>query len=57
MLQLQQELEAEVVKWYASTDVANMFSISAFTWEGIQCTCNQLPQGGKHSLTIWHGLI
>ncbi|KFO87976.1 hypothetical protein N320_09780, partial [Buceros rhinoceros silvestris] len=29
----------------------------AFTWRGIQYIWNQLPQGWKHSPTIYHGLI
>ena len=29
----------------------------AFTWRGVQYTWNRLPQGWKHSPTIYHGLI
>ncbi|PKU29468.1 hypothetical protein llap_20228 [Limosa lapponica baueri] len=67
MLELQYELESKAAKWYATTDIANaFFSIPlavecrpqfAFTWRGVQCTWNRLPQGWKHSPTICHGLI
>ncbi|KAK4830383.1 LOW QUALITY PROTEIN: hypothetical protein QYF61_010610 [Mycteria americana] len=59
MLELQYKLESKVAKWYATIDIANaFFSIPlaaecrpqfAFTWRGVQYTCNQLPQGWKHS--------
>ncbi|GAB0190181.1 hypothetical protein GRJ2_001483400 [Grus japonensis] len=67
MLEHQYELESKAAKWYATTDIANaFFSIPlaaecrpqfAFTWRGVQYTCNRLPQGWKHSPTICHGLI
>ncbi|TRZ05987.1 hypothetical protein HGM15179_021120 [Zosterops borbonicus] len=67
MLELQYELESKAVKWYATTDMANVFfSIPlaaecrpqfAFTWRGVQYTWNHLRQGWKHSPTICHGLI
>ncbi|NXK43840.1 TF29 protein, partial [Piprites chloris] len=51
----------------ATIDVANaFFSIPlaaecrpqfAFTWRSVQYTWNRLPQGWKHSLTIYYGLI
>ncbi|KFW76570.1 hypothetical protein N305_03707, partial [Manacus vitellinus] len=53
--------------WYATIDIVNVFfSIPlaeecrlqfAFTWRGMQDTWNWLPQGWKHSPTIYHGLI
>ncbi|KFZ61203.1 hypothetical protein N338_05809, partial [Podiceps cristatus] len=53
--------------WYATIDIANaFFSIPlaaecrpqfAFTWRGVQYTWNRLPQGGRHSPIICHGLI
>ncbi|RMC17971.1 hypothetical protein DUI87_04845 [Hirundo rustica rustica] len=61
------ELESKAAKWYATIDIANaFFSIPlaaecraqfAFTWKGVQYTWNRLPQGWKHSPTIFHGLI
>ncbi|RMC10174.1 hypothetical protein DUI87_12973 [Hirundo rustica rustica] len=67
MLELQYELESKAAKWYATIDIATaFFSITlaaecrpqfAFTWRGVQYTWNRLPQGGKHSPTICHGLI
>ncbi|KAF4801193.1 hypothetical protein TURU_036603 [Turdus rufiventris] len=67
MLKLQYELESKAAKWCTTTDIANaIFSIPlaaecrpqfAFTWRGIQCIWNQLPQGWKHSPTKYHGLI
>ncbi|KAK4829572.1 hypothetical protein QYF61_005672 [Mycteria americana] len=67
MLELQYQLESKAAKWYATTDIANVFfSIPlaaecrpqfAFTWRDIQYTWNRLPQGWKHSPTICHGLI
>ncbi|KAK4816448.1 hypothetical protein QYF61_017176 [Mycteria americana] len=67
MLELQYELESKAAKWYATTDIANAFFLIplaaecrpqfAFTWRGIQYTCNRLPQGWKHSPTICHGSI
>jgi len=62
MLELQYKLESKAAKWYAATDVTNVFfSVClvaecrpqfAFTWRGIQYTWNQLPQRWKHSPTI-----
>ncbi|KFW76569.1 hypothetical protein N305_03702, partial [Manacus vitellinus] len=53
--------------WYATIDIVNVFfSIPlaeecrlqfAFTWRGMQDTWNWLPQGWKHSPTIYHRLI
>ncbi|GAB0204557.1 hypothetical protein GRJ2_002921300 [Grus japonensis] len=50
MLELQYELESKAAKWYATTDIENMFfSIPlaaecrpqfAFTWRGVQYTWN-----------------
>ncbi|KAK4823308.1 hypothetical protein QYF61_000521 [Mycteria americana] len=67
VLELQYELESKAARWYATTDIANVFfSIPlaaecrpqfAFTWKGVQYTWNQLPMGWKHSPTICHGLI
>ncbi|KAK4826302.1 hypothetical protein QYF61_007149, partial [Mycteria americana] len=67
MLELQYELGSKAAKWYATTDIANVFfSIPlaaewrppfAFTWRGVQYTWNRLPQGWKHSPAICHGLI
>ncbi|RMC16677.1 hypothetical protein DUI87_06616 [Hirundo rustica rustica] len=67
MLELQYELESKAAKWYATIDIANaFFSIPlaaecraqfAFTWRGVQYTWNRLPQGWKHSLIIYRGLI
>ncbi|GAB0177991.1 macrophage immunometabolism regulator [Grus japonensis] len=67
MLELQYELESKAAKWYDITDIANVFfsillvtecrSQFAFTWRGVQCTWNRLPQRWKHSPTICHGLI
>ncbi|KAK4806213.1 hypothetical protein QYF61_001136 [Mycteria americana] len=67
MLELQYELESKAAKWYATTDITNgVFSMPlaaecrphfAFTWSGVQCIWNQLPQGWKHIPTISHGLI
>ncbi|GAB0209411.1 hypothetical protein GRJ2_003406800 [Grus japonensis] len=67
MLELQYELESKAAKWYATIDIANAFFLIplaaecrpqfAFTWRGIQYTWNRLPQGWKHSPTIFHGLI
>lgn len=28
----------------------------AFTWRGVQCTWNRLPQGWEHSPAVCHGL-
>ncbi|GAB0190242.1 hypothetical protein GRJ2_001489500 [Grus japonensis] len=49
MLELQYELESKTAKWYAATDIVNVFfSIPlvaecrpqfAFTWRGVQYTC------------------
>ncbi|KAK4830602.1 hypothetical protein QYF61_012028 [Mycteria americana] len=60
-------LESKAAKWYATTDIANAFFSMplaaecrpqfAFTWRGVQYTWNRLPQGWKHSPTIFHGLI
>ncbi|KAK4818943.1 hypothetical protein QYF61_022208 [Mycteria americana] len=67
MLKLQYELESKAAKWYAKTDITNVFfSIPlaaecrpqfAFTWRVVQYTWNRLPQWWKHSPTICHGLI
>ncbi|TRZ08378.1 hypothetical protein HGM15179_018729 [Zosterops borbonicus] len=67
MLDLQYELESKAAKWLDTIDIANVFfSIPlaakcrpqfAFAWRHVQYTCNQLPQGWKHSPTICHGLI
>ncbi|KAJ7423855.1 endogenous retrovirus group K member 25 Pol protein-like protein [Willisornis vidua] len=67
MLELQYELESKAVKWYATTDIANVFfSIPlatecqpqfAFMWRGMQYTWNQLPQRWKNSPRICHRLI
>ncbi|KAK4826533.1 hypothetical protein QYF61_010030 [Mycteria americana] len=67
MLELQYQLESKAAKRYATIDIANVFfSIPlaaecrpqfAFTWRGIQCTWNRLPQGWKHSPAICHGPI
>ncbi|KFO96899.1 hypothetical protein N300_07370, partial [Calypte anna] len=53
--------------WYATFDIADAFFTIpiapecrlqfAFTWRGVQYTCNRLFQGWKHSPTICHGLI
>ncbi|GAB0190241.1 hypothetical protein GRJ2_001489400 [Grus japonensis] len=67
MLELPYELESKAAEQYATIGTVNtFFSIPlaaecrpqfAFTWRGVQYTCNQLPQGWKHSPTICHGLI
>jgi len=64
MLELQYQLESKAPKWYPTIDIANTFFSMplgaecrpqfAFTWRGVQYTWNRLPQGWKHSLTIWH---
>ncbi|TRZ11206.1 hypothetical protein HGM15179_015907 [Zosterops borbonicus] len=52
LLELQYELESKAVRWYATIDIANAFSIPlaaecrpqfAFTWRDVQYTWNQLP--------------
>jgi len=55
MTELQHELESKAVKWYATTDISNVFfsiPLAAqcrpqfdFTWMGVQHTWNYLPQG------------
>ncbi|PKU34847.1 hypothetical protein llap_14850 [Limosa lapponica baueri] len=67
MLELQYDLESKAAKWYATTEIANVFfsiplaaeckTYFAFKWRGVQHTWNRLPQGWKHSPTICHGLI
>ena len=67
MLELQNELESEAAKWYATIHTANaFFSIPlatecraqfAFTWRGVQYTWNCLPHRWKHNPTICHALI
>ncbi|KAF4796694.1 hypothetical protein TURU_082117 [Turdus rufiventris] len=67
MLKLQYKLESKAATWYTTIDISNAFfsiplaaecrSQFAFTWRGVQYTWNRLPQGWKHSPTVWHGLI
>ncbi|XP_059728941.1 uncharacterized protein LOC132341411 [Haemorhous mexicanus] len=58
ILELQYELESKAMKWYTTTDIANVFSSIPLAAEyRPQYTWNQLPQGWKHSSTICHGLI
>ncbi|GAB0175948.1 hypothetical protein GRJ2_000060000 [Grus japonensis] len=67
VLELQYELESKAAKWYTTIDIVNAFFLIplaaecrpqfAFTWRGVQYTWNRLPQGWKHSPTIYHGLI
>ncbi|OWK54466.1 Gag-Pol polyprotein [Lonchura striata] len=64
---LTHELESKAAKWYATIDIAKVFSSIplaaecrlqfAFTWRGVQCTWNRLAQGWKSSPTTCHGLI
>ncbi|KAK4816508.1 LOW QUALITY PROTEIN: hypothetical protein QYF61_017608 [Mycteria americana] len=67
MPELQYKLESKAAKWYATIDISNMFFSTplaaecrpqfAFMWRGIQYSWIRLPQGWKHSPTIFHGLI
>lgn len=65
MLELPYELESNAAKWYATTDITNVFfSVSltaeckpqfAFAWRGIQYACNYCPWGGNAALPFVMG--